>query len=108
MDIIKNNTFLEKQETLNNYKNMASKLHGVWAIKINNQIKQLEDEISQEKNIIIEEEKNIIKEEKNNIKEEKNNIIKEEEKNIIIEKYIKINNNEDDDEDGEWIKVRYK
>ena len=99
MDIIKNNTFLEKQETLNNYKNMASKLHGVWAIKINNQIKQLEDEISQEKNIIIEEEKNIIIEEKNNIKEEKN---------IIIEKYIKINNNEDDDEDGEWIKVRYK
>ena len=108
MDFIKNNTFLEKQETLNNYKNMASKLHGVWAIKINNQIKQLEDEISQEKNIIIEEEKNNIKEEeKNNIIEKEKNNIKEE-KNIIIEKYIKINNNEDDDEDGEWIKVRYK
>ena len=128
MAFIKNNKTLEKQETLNNYKNLASKLHGVWAQKLNIQIKKLEEEISEDIkinniNIIInnkeeeEEEKNNIKdnceeeEEKNNIKdiceeEEKNNI-----KDICEEEEEEKNNIKDiceEEEDSDWIKITYK
>lgn len=121
MDFIKNNKTLEKQETLNNYKNMASKLQGVWAVKINTQIKKLEDEISEENNINIE--KDIKSNNVNNIIIE--TYIKTNNSNNIIEKDIKSNNsnniinikqeknnikeeNEEEEEDGDWIKVTYK
>ena len=104
MDFIKNNKILEKQETLNNYKNMASKLQGVWAVKLSTQIKKLEDEISEENNIIIE--KDIKSNNDNNInieKDIKSNIVN----NIIIESYIKVETIKEE-EDGDWIKVIYK
>ena len=102
MEFIKNNKTLEKQETLNNYKNMVSKLHGVWAQKLNIQIKKLEEEISEDikiNNI------NIIINNKN--EEEKNNIIinnkneEEEEKNNIKDDC-------EEEEDSDWIKISYK
>ena len=110
MDFIKNNKTLEKQEILNNYKNMASKLHGVWAVKLNTQIKKLEDEISEENNIIIKinnsnNVNNII-----NIKEDKKEDIQEYKKEDKQEdkKEDKKEDKEEDEEDGDWIKVIYK